>query len=126
MNFLKKPTLYVVEDDDATRDALHRLFVTLDVNVNTFSCAETFLESTIEPSRSCLIVDVNLPGQNGIELLEHLKRCECSIPTIILDSSGEVQTAVEAMRIGAIDFIEKPFVDRVLLRRICDVLNVNS
>jgi len=44
MNFLKKPTLYVVEDNDATRDALHRLFVTLDVNVNTFSCAETFLE----------------------------------------------------------------------------------
>ena len=123
---MKNPTIYIVEDDDATRDALRSLFVTLDFNVVTFSCVEEFLQSTYETKRACLITDFNLPGKNGIQLLKQLNHCNRSIPTIILDSSGEVKIAVKAMRTGAVDFIEKPFVDRVLVRRICNILDIRT
>lgn len=121
---MKKPTVYIVDDDDATRDALRTLLTTLEVNIETFSCAEEFLDGGFDTECTCLIADVNLPGQSGVELLQRLKRLNRCVPTIILDSSGDVQAAVQAMRVGVIDFIEKPFVDRVLIKRICDVLNI--
>lgn len=121
---LKKPIVYIVDDDEANRDALRTLFRTIDVDVQSFSSAEDFLERGFDRKHVCLVADVDLPGQSGIQLLEQLKKSDRSIPTILLDSGGDVQRAVQAMRIGVIDYIEKPFVNRILVKRVREALDL--
>ena len=116
------PTVCIIDKDAAVCDSLYSLLATLDVAVETYSCAEEFLGEALTPTRCCVITELYLPGMNGIELLEELRARGITIPIIMLASNSDVPTAVRAMRAGAIDFIDKPFADRVLLNRIRQIL----
>jgi len=113
-------TVYVVDDDDAVRDALSMLFRTAGLRVETFPSAVAFLQcKKLEPV-SCLVLDIRMPGLTGLALQEALGERKLRIPIIFITGHGDIPMAVEAVKKGAYDFIEKPFDDYQLL---CQVLN---
>lgn len=120
------PVIYLVDADTAVQEGLRTLFAALPNPVKTYSSAEAFLEQLPPTPSGCLIVELNLPGMDGMELLEQLHQRHAQLPVIMLATSSDVPTAVRAMRGGAVDFIDKPFVDRVLLSRVRQVLGLTS
>lgn len=113
-------TVYVVDDDDAVRDALSMLFRTAGLRVETFPSAVAFLQcKKLEPI-ACLVLDIRMPGITGLALQEALSERKLRIPIIFITGHGDIPMAVEAVKKGAYDFIEKPFDDYQLL---CQVLN---
>lgn len=113
-----KPTIFVVDDDEAVRNALSLLIRSVGLGVETYASAQEFAQA-YDPARpGCLVLDVRMPGMTGPELQEQLSRHQVHIPIIIITGHGDVPTAVRAVQKGAIDFIQKPFDDHVLLSRI--------
>jgi two-component system, LuxR family, response regulator FixJ len=108
--------VHIIDDDDALRESLTFLLRTASIDVQSYSSASAFLDSlpTAE-NLSCVITDVRMPGMSGIDLLKRLKELKISVPVIVITGHGDVPLAVEAMRSGAMDFLEKPFDDEVLL-----------
>jgi FixJ family two-component response regulator len=104
-----KPLVCVVDDDAAVRSALARMLRVAGYEVQTFAGADTFLAEYKSLSVCCLILDVRMPGMDGHELHRHLLRLDSHIPTIMLTAHANVPMAVDSMRRGAIDFVEKPF-----------------
>lgn len=119
---IASPTIYVVDADMAVREGLQALFAGLPNPVRLYASAEAFLAELPAAPHGCLVVELNLPGMDGLELLEQLHQRGIQLPTIMLATSSDVPTAVRAMRGGALDFIDKPFVDRVLLSRVRQTL----
>jgi FixJ family two-component response regulator len=113
-------TVYVVDDDDAVRDALAMLFRTAGLAVETFASAVDFLKCEKLDPVSCLVLDIRMPGLTGLALQEALGERRLRIPIIFITGHGDIPMAVEAVKKGAYDFIEKPFDDYQLL---CQVLN---
>jgi two-component system response regulator FixJ len=111
----EKGLVHVIDDDDALRESLAFLLRAADIGVKSFASAAAFLDALPDPSLSCVITDVRMPDMNGIDLLRRLKEIKVSAPVIVITGHGDVALAVEAMKIGAIDFLEKPFDDEVLL-----------
>ena len=109
------PTVWVVDDDEAMRSSLKWLIESVGMRVESFSSADAFLEGHYPGRFGCLLLDVRMPGMSGLELLDHLNREQMLPPTIIITGHGDVPMAVRAMKSGAVDFIEKPFNDEVLL-----------
>lgn len=119
---LPEPTVFVVDDDPAMRDSLRWLFESVGLAVETFATAEEFLNGC-HPSRpGCLLLDVRMPGMSGLNLQDELAARHFTLPTIIITGYAEVATAVRALKTGAIDFIEKPFSDELLLERIREAI----
>ncbi len=114
--------VYVVDADAGVREGLSALFRGDPVTVKTYASAEEFLVDLPDKGSGCLVVELHLPGMNGLELLEQLRSRGVRLPVIMLASSSDVPTAVRAMRRGAMDFIDKPFIDRVLLSRVREAL----
>jgi two-component system response regulator DctR len=113
-------TVYVVDDDDAVRDALAMLFRTAGLRVETFPSAVAFLQcKKLEPV-ACLVLDIRMPGLTGLALQEAMSERKVRIPIIFITGHGDIPMAVEAVKKGAYDFMEKPFDDYQLL---CQVLN---
>jgi two-component system, LuxR family, response regulator FixJ len=113
-----EPTVFVVDDDDGVRRGLSLLLSSVGLRVETFPGAQEFLQA-FDPERTgCLVLDVRMPGMSGLELQERLKADHSDIPIIILTGHGDVQMAVRAVQAGAVDFIEKPFREQMLLDRI--------
>lgn len=111
----KKATVFVVDDDQAMRNSLKWLIESVGVQVESFSSADDFL-AQYQPGRAgCLVLDVRMPGMSGLDLQEYLVDHNIHIPVVIITGHGDVPMAVRAMKGGAIDFIEKPFNDEVLL-----------
>jgi FixJ family two-component response regulator len=112
------PTVFIVDDDDAVRRFLSGLIESVELRVEAFASAQDFLE-VYEPGRpGCLVLDVRMPGMSGLELQRELADQAIDLPVIILTGHGNVQLAVHAMQAGAIDFVEKPFDNELLLDRI--------
>jgi len=107
--------VYVVDDDDAFRDSLRWLLESAGYRVTVFSSAERFLAARQAGSGACLLLDVRMPGLSGIELQAELNRRGDGIPVIFLTGHGDVPMAVEAVKKGAYDFVEKPFANTRLL-----------
>jgi len=105
---------------------LQSLLRLLSLEVKAYSSAEDFLAIPKLACRACIVTEIQLPGLDGLELQDELKSRGVNLPVIILASQGDVATAVRALRAGAVDFIEKPFVDRVLTRRIKKTLGLNE
>lgn len=102
-------TVYLVDDDEAVRDSLSWLLEANDYRVECFDSAEAFL-TAFDPSMSgCLILDVRMPGMSGLELQEKLIERKATLPIIFITGHGDVPMAVNTMKKGAVDFIEKPF-----------------
>jgi two-component system response regulator TtrR len=115
--------IYVVEDDDALRDSLCWLIESAGYPVSAYSNAETFLAYLEPEARGCLVLDVRMPRMSGLELQERLIRRGQHLPIIFITGHGDVPMAVNAIKRGALDFIEKPFQDQELLARIQSVVN---
>jgi len=113
-----EPTVFVVDDDDAVRRFLTGLIRSIDLTVEDYASAKDFLDA-YEPGRpGCLLLDVRMPGMSGLELQRELAERSIELPVVILTGHGNVPVAVQAMKAGAVDFIEKPFNNELLLDRI--------
>jgi FixJ family two-component response regulator len=119
------PTVNVVDDDGAVRNSLRWLIESAGLDVATFASAKEFLNGYDRDRPGCLILDVRLPGQSGLDLQKQLAAQGVSLPVIIITGHGDVPIAVRAMRTGALDFIEKPFDDQVLLRRVRQAIDLD-
>lgn len=108
----------VVDDDEAVRDGLEALLESWGYETVAFPDAETLLEHGLAEDVSCLLLDVRLPGMDGLDLVAEFRRRGNSTPILMMSAHGDISTAVEAMHRGAQDFIEKPFDDEPLIRRI--------
>jgi RNA polymerase sigma factor (sigma-70 family) len=115
---MPEPTVFVVDDDPAVRDALRCLLESNDFQVETFASPRDFLEAYTEFRPGCLILDVQMPGMTGLALQKKLAEDKVGLPIIMLTAHANVPMAVTAMQEGAVDFIEKPFVEEDLLERI--------
>lgn len=112
------PTIYVVDDDNAVRDAVTALLGSVRLDCETFASAEDFLAAANPAMRGCLLLDVRMPGMSGLELQQRLQDHGILLPVIILTGHGDVPMAVRALKSGATDFIEKPFNEQDMLDRI--------
>src|SRR5436189_893066 len=106
--------VYVIDDDEAMRDSLDFLLGSADFDVTLFGSAQHFLDA-LPGDFGCVVSDVRMPGIDGIELLKRLKASRCTFPVLIMTGHGDVPLAVEAMKLGAVDFLEKPFEDDRLI-----------
>jgi len=110
--------VHVIDDDDALRDSLAFLLGAAKLEVKTYESAEAFLSALPGVNSGCIITDVRMPNMSGVDLLRKLNELEVALPVIVMTGHGDVQLAVEAMKIGAADFIEKPFDDEMLLNAV--------
>ncbi len=118
----EKGVVHVIDDDEALRESLTFLLRTADVDVQSYASAAAFLDALSGAALSCIITDVRMPGMSGIDLLKRLRELKISVPVIVITGHGDVPLAVEAMKFGAIDFLEKPFDDEVLLASVRSAL----
>jgi len=118
-------TVYVVDDDEAVRRFLRGLIGSIGLGVKTYASAQEFLDGYEVGSPGCLLLDIRMPDMSGLELQAELRRREIDIPVIILTGHGDVKVAVHAMKAGAVDFIEKPFNNELLLDGIQKVIAGN-
>jgi two-component system response regulator FixJ len=107
--------VYVIDDDDAMRDSLDFLLGAADFQVTLFESAQKFIDVLPALDFGCVVSDVRMPGIDGIELLKRLKAGANLFPVVIMTGHGDVPLAVEAMKLGAMDFLEKPFEDDRLI-----------
>jgi two-component system response regulator FixJ len=107
--------VYVIDDDEAMRDSLDFLLGSADFEVTLFESAQHFLDAVSGIGFGCVVSDVRMPGIDGLELLKRLKTNRSSLPVVIMTGHGDVPLAVEAMKLGAADFLEKPFEDDRLI-----------
>ncbi|MDZ7804917.1 response regulator transcription factor [Thiohalophilus sp.] len=112
---MKKPTIHVVDDDQAVRESIQWLIESVGLNIKTHGSANEFLDNYREDSLGCLILDVRMPGISGLDLQHILADRGIDLPIIFVTGHGDVPMAVRALKNGAVDFIEKPFNDQVLL-----------
>lgn len=110
--------IYIVDDDPAVRDALSVLFNMEGFIVETFSDGDTFVQSASKTIPACVMLDVHMPGRSGIEILKALNADNYPAPIFIISGQGDIPMAVEAIRNGAFDFIEKPFSADTVLERV--------
>ncbi len=113
-----EPTVFIVDDDPSVLKGLSRLMKSVKLKVEAYSSAQEFLDSDNLDRPGCLLIDMRMPGISGFELQEILQSRNILIPTIIITGYGEVTDAVQAMKKGAIDFIEKPFNSQYLLDQV--------
>ena len=113
-----KGNIYVIDDDEAMRDSLSFLLDSSGFTVRLFETAQSFLDALPGLSFGCVVSDVRMPGIDGIELLKRLKAQNSAFPILIMTGHGDVPLAVEAMKLGAVDFLEKPFEDDRLIAMI--------
>ena len=107
--------VHIIDDDEALRESLTFLLRSAKHDVRSYASAKAFLEALPDAGFGCIVTDVRMPGMSGIELLRRLKELNVAVPVIVVTGHGDVALAVEAMKIGAVDFLEKPFDDEVLM-----------
>ncbi len=115
------PVVHVIDDDDAVRESIAFLLGTADMTARTYASAGEFLDQG-ERAPGCIVTDVRMPVMNGLELVRRLNAMGSTDPVIVLTGHADVPLAVEAMKAGVFDFIEKPFDDEVLLNAIRSAL----
>lgn len=114
--------VHVVDDDAAVRDSLSLLLRTVGLPSRTYASADEFLHAYMPEEVSCLVADIRMPGLSGLELQQELLERHADVPIIFITGHGDVPMAVNAMKSGALDFIQKPFRDQDLLDRIHQAL----
>jgi len=115
--------VHVVDDDEAMRQSLAFLLGSARIAVRTHESATAFLDALGGTMPGCVITDLSMPGISGIELLRRLRQLGAAPPVIVITGHGDVPLAVEAMKLGAVEFLEKPFDDDVLLAAVKSALN---
>ena len=113
-----KPTVFVIDDDPSVLKGLARLLKSLGFNAETFASAELFLGREHYDGVGCIVLDVRMPGLNGMDLQDELSRADYSMPIIFITGHGNIPMSVQAMKRGAVDFLTKPFDDEELLEAV--------
>ena len=111
-------TVHIVDDDDAVRDSLAMLMQSVGIDARQYASATEFLDTNPADNPGCVILDVRMPGLSGLQLFKEMNRRRMSWPVLFITGHGDVPMAVEAMRDGAFDFIQKPFRENELLERV--------
>ena len=114
-NAAAQPVVHIVDDDEGLRESLAFLLRSANLEVRSFESAKAFLGELPHAMPGCVITDVRMPDMSGIELLRRLKELKIGVPVIVITGHGDIALAVEAMKIGAADFFEKPFDDDLLV-----------
>lgn len=117
-----EPIVFIVDDDESVRKALKRLIKSVGMNVETFTTAREFLSRQHYEGPSCLVLDIRMPGLSGLDLQQELAKADLTLPVIFITGHGNIPMSVRAMKAGAVDFLEKPFDDQVLLDAIQQAL----
>jgi len=112
---MSKGCVYIVDDDFAMRDSLEMLLVSQDYETRLFRDGNEFLQAAPFLPFGVMVVDLQMPGMDGLELLDRLKARKISFPVVVITGFGNITVAVKAMRAGAIDFVEKPFSEKTIL-----------
>jgi two-component system response regulator FixJ len=115
-------TVHVIDDDEAVRDSLEFLFKSANVDVRTYDSAKRFLSELSQPRSGCIVTDVRMPEISGIDLIKQLRELGVALPVIVITGHGDIPLAVEAMKLGASEFLEKPFDDEILLTAVRSAL----
>jgi two-component system response regulator FixJ len=118
--------VHVIDDDEAMRESLVFLFKSAKVAVYANDGADEFISRLQDINGGCVVTDVRMPGMSGLDLLKRLRELKNAIPVIVITGHGDVPLAVEAMKFGASDFLEKPFDDEVLLAAVRRALSVDA
>jgi two-component system response regulator FixJ len=119
-------TVFVVDDDEAALDSLVMLLRSDGLNPRGFSSADKFLDALTPEARGCIISDVRMPGMDGVQLIRALKSMHCLLPVIVITGHADVTVAVQAMKSGAAEFIQKPFESELILRLVRACLEEND
>lgn len=122
---IHKPRVFLVDDDAAIRRTLTKALIRRDIEVECFESAQAFL-SAYDGQPGCLVLDLTMPGMSGLELQQELARAEMSIPIVFISGQADVPKSVEAIKAGAVDFLEKPFVLDELFERIEEALAADA
>jgi two-component system response regulator FixJ len=122
----REPIVFLVDDDPTVRDALGLFLESTGMTVKLYASAPEFLEKYRDEWPGCVVLDIRMPGMTGLELQDILQARNIKIPIIFLTGHGDVPMSVKALKAGAVDFIEKPFNDRVLLTRIREAIEQDS
>jgi FixJ family two-component response regulator len=117
------PTVFVIDDDDAVRVSIAELLKSVGLRAETFGTAQEFLRRQRTDAPGCLVLDLRLPGMNGLEVQRELARSGISTPVIFITGHGDIPTTVKAMKSGAVEFLTKPFDDQALLDAIYQALD---
>ncbi len=115
--------VHVIDDDEAVRQSLQFLLESAGVTVQTHESATAFLKTLGRVEAGCIITDVRMPEVSGVDLLRRLRELNVDVPVIVITGHGDIPLAVEAMKIGAVDFFEKPFDDEILLKSVRTALD---
>lgn len=116
------PVVYVVDDDASVRNSLSSLFRSVDFSVEGFSAAGDFLKHKRADAPSCMVLDVRMPGLNGLDFQADLTEAGIEIPIVFLTGRGDIQMSVRAMKSGAIDFLTKPYREQDMLDAVTTAL----
>jgi FixJ family two-component response regulator len=114
----KNATVYVVDDDESVRNAMTRLLKTVGLRVEVFGSARAFLDHDRADVPGCLLLDVRMPGLNGLDLQQELAAAEVDLPIVFMTAHGDIPMSVRAIKAGAVDFLPKPVNDQELLNTV--------
>jgi two-component system response regulator FixJ len=123
---MSEPIVHLIDDDEAVRTSVAFVLEMNDLPARTYASAVEFLEVAESLKGGCIVTDVRMPEMSGLELVKRLKERGVTLPVVVITGHGDVPLAVEAMRAGVIDFLEKPFDDEVLLRSIRMALDTKA
>ena len=110
-----EPIVFIVDDDDSVRKSLARLITSVGLKVETFSSANAFLKRDSYDGIACLVLDIRMPGLSGLDLQTELAKAERSLSIVFITGHGNITMSVQAIKAGAVDFLEKPFEEQDLL-----------
>src|SRR5690606_9421050 len=121
-----EPMVHVVDDDPAMRDSLEFLFETAGLRARTYESGPALLAEAAALAPGCIVTDVRMPEMNGLELVRRLGEAGVTLPVIVMTGHADVPLAVEAMKAGVVDFIEKPFDDEIFLNAVRKALDAGA
>lgn len=114
----EKPIVFMIDDDPGVRTSLSMTLAAAGFDVKEYPSAERFLAESTSAAVGCMVLDLRLGGMSGLELLQHMRRAEIHIPVIMITGHGDISVAVQTMKLGAVDFVEKPLNPRALVERV--------
>ena len=120
------PIVFIVDDDSSVRSSLARLISSIGLQAKTFSSAQEFLQHEHPKGPCCLVLDIRLPGLNGLDLQDYLNSLSYNIPIIFITGCGNIPMSVRAIKHGAVNFLEKPFEDQALLDAVQNAIEQNK
>ncbi len=123
---MAEPTVYIIDDDEAVRDSIKELVESVNLNAEIFASANSFLEIYSQERAGCVVTDIRMARMSGLVLQERLNEMGATLPIIFISGHGDVNMAVEALKSGAVDFIQKPYHEQNLLDSINDALELDA